>query len=82
MNNIRVTIAVLLATLVFTSTFSNSKVEAKDKIIISFKCKKQSECLTNIACEACVDCQCDNGLCRCHGFNEEVRTPTVAPLPA
>ncbi|ESQ51027.1 hypothetical protein EUTSA_v10023111mg [Eutrema salsugineum] len=57
MNNLRVTIAVLLATLVFTSTFSNSIVEAKEEIIISFKCKNKSECLTNIAYEACVDCR-------------------------
>ncbi|ESQ51029.1 hypothetical protein EUTSA_v10022972mg [Eutrema salsugineum] len=72
MNNLRVTIAVLLATLVFTSTC----------IIIIFNSFVLGKCLTNIACEACVDFRCDNGLCRCHGFDEEVSTPTVAPLPA
>ncbi|CAN8257929.1 unnamed protein product [Cochlearia groenlandica] len=79
MNSFRVTIALFLAVLVFTATMTNSAEEVKDEIIISFKCKKKSECLTNIACEACVDCRCDNGLCRCHGFAEN---PADAPLLA
>ncbi|XP_019091427.1 PREDICTED: defensin-like protein 287 [Camelina sativa] len=80
MNNFRVTIAVFLAALVFTATFSNSVVEAKKKMItISFACKTKSDCLRNIACEACTDCRCDKGLCRCHGFGGN---PTAAPLTA
>ncbi|CAH2037902.1 unnamed protein product [Thlaspi arvense] len=82
MNNLRVTIAVFLAALVFTATFSNSVVEAKKETIISFRCKSKSECLTNIACEACVDCRCDSGLCRCHGFGGETANSTAVPLPA
>ncbi|RID72216.1 hypothetical protein BRARA_C04119 [Brassica rapa] len=68
MNSPRVTIAVFLAAI------------GKKEIIISFKCKQKSECLTNIACQACVDCRCDNGKCRCHGFKEEIANPTVSSL--
>ncbi|CAH8252210.1 unnamed protein product [Arabidopsis lyrata] len=81
MTNLRVTIAVFLAALVFTATFSNSVVEAnKKEIIITFTCKKKSDCFTNIACEACVDCRCDKGLCKCHGFGGDKGNPTAAPL--
>ncbi|CAF1706194.1 hypothetical protein Bca4012_005030 [Brassica carinata] len=80
MNNPRVTIAVFLAAIVFTAYFSHFVVEGKKEIIISFKCKQKSECLTNIACQACVDCRCDNGKCKCHGFKEEIANPTVSPL--
>ncbi|CAF2157844.1 hypothetical protein BRARA_G00379 [Brassica rapa] len=81
MNNLRITISLFLATLVFTAIFSNSVVDAKKEIIISFKCKQKSDCLSNIACQACVDCRCDKKLCRCHGFKEENGNTTVAPLP-
>ncbi|KAL0702414.1 hypothetical protein Bca4012_058536 [Brassica carinata] len=81
MNNLRIIVSLLLATLVLAATFTNSVVEAKKEIIISFKCKQKSDCLSNIACQACVDCRCDNKLCRCHGFKEENGNPTVEPLP-
>ena len=65
----------------FVLAVSNSVVDAKKEIIISFKCKQKSDCLSNIACQACVDCLCDKKLCRCHGFKEENWNTTVAPLP-
>ncbi|EOA37606.1 hypothetical protein CARUB_v10011972mg [Capsella rubella] len=85
MNNLRVvTVALFLAALVFTASFSNSVVEAKPKktITITFKCKKKSDCFTNIACEACTDCRCDKGLCRCHGYGGQAGHPKAAPLTA
>ncbi|XP_056844980.1 defensin-like protein 287 [Raphanus sativus] len=81
MNNLLITVSLLLVTIVFAATFTNPAVEAKKEIIISFKCKQKSDCLSNIACLACVDCRCDKNLCRCHGFKEENGNPTVAPLP-
>lgn len=59
----------------------NNVVEAKKEIIITFKCKHKSDCLDNLACQACVDCRCKKGICRCHGFEEETGNPTAAPLP-
>ncbi|KAG7591552.1 hypothetical protein ISN45_Aa01g005730 [Arabidopsis thaliana x Arabidopsis arenosa] len=78
MNNLRVIMAVLLAVLVFTATVSDSAEEmGKGDVTISLKCNTKTECLKNIACEACVDCRCDSGTCKCHGFTAETNKPTV-----
>ncbi|KAL9306032.1 Defensin-like protein 287 [Arabidopsis thaliana] len=49
----------------------------KGEVTISLRCKTKTECLKNIACEACVDCRCDKGICKCHGFTAETNNPTV-----